>query len=103
MIAMAANEWVGVMYDLHEVNASRRYKAFGTLFDNLCRQKGTNTPKTAVDGDFWPACHNLGVAYSSDGVHFDHAADESKSSNQVPAIDKIGQNDGALDLAHLFF
>jgi hypothetical protein len=93
-----ANPDRGVMYDLPEKNASRRYKAFGSFNDNLCRGKDSKTPKTATDGTLWPPCHNLGVAYSSDGIHFDNAADMSKNAN-APGLDTVGQNDGALDLA----
>ena len=96
----------GVMYDAHEKNASRRYKAFGSFYSSndtattgLCRGKGSKTPSTAVDGDVWPPCHNLGVAYSPDGITFTHSADETKSSNGLPGLDVVGQNDGALDLA----
>ena len=86
------------MYDLHDKNASRRYKAFGTFYNNLCRGKDSKTPPTAKDGDTWPPCHNLGVAYSADGIHFDHAQDESQGHN-APGLDTVGQNDGAEDLA----
>ena len=90
----------GVMFDTHEQNASRRYKAFGSFWSNLCRQKGSGTPKSATHGTAWPPCRNLGVAYSADGVHFDHGEDESafQPGNQ-PGLDTVGQNDGALDLA----
>lgn len=90
----------GVMFDAHEQNASRRYKAFGSFWKNLCRGKGSGTPKSATEGTAWPPCHNLGVAYSADGIVFDHGKDASafQPGNQ-PALDTVGQNDGALDVA----
>ena len=94
-----------MIYDAHDKNSSRRYKAFGSFYgketatSGLCRGQGSKTPKTAANGDFWPPCHNLGVAYSSDGIHFTNAVDESNSKNDIPALDVVGQNDGALDLA----
>ena len=40
------------------------------------------------------------MAFSADGVHFDHAQDEDAyDPGNVPGLDKVGQNDGALDLA----
>ena len=90
----------GVMHDAHERNSSRRYKAFGSFWSNLCRGKNSTTPTTAHDGSLFPPCHNLGVAFSADGVHFDHAQDEDAyDPGNVPGLDKVGQNDGALDLA----
>lgn len=101
-----ANTDCGVMYDAHETNASRRYKALGTFYSResatsgLCRGKGSKTPKIASDGTFWPPCHNLGVAYSADGIRFDHAEDEdSFDPGNAPGLDTVGQNDGAEDLA----
>eukprot|EP01079_Euglenida_sp_SAG-EU17-18_P002935 gene2935-3513_t len=101
----------GVMYDLREANASRRYKAFGSFYAGdgpgrgLCRGPGSRAPVDGQDGTAWPSCHNLGVAYSGDGIHFDHAQDEGaydppppRQRNQ-PGLDLVGQNDGALDLA----
>jgi hypothetical protein len=90
----------GVMFDAHEQNASRRYKALGSFWKNLCREKGSGTPKSATGGTAWPPCHNLGVAYSADGLVFDHGKDASayQPGNQ-PGLDTVGQNDGALDLA----
>ena len=91
------------MYDQHETNASRRFKALGSFWGNLCRGKDSKTPKTASDGTQWPPCHNLGVAYSSDGITFDHAQNEgnegSHDPGNAPGLDTVGQNDGALDLA----
>eukprot|EP01043_Picozoa_sp_COSAG02_P044496 COSAG02_NODE_3980_length_5959_cov_4.500512_1_plen_196_part_00 len=90
----------GVMHDTHEHNSSRRYKAFGSFWSNLCRGQNSTTPTTAHDGSLFPPCHNLGVAFSADGVHFDHAQDEDAyDPGNVPGLDKVGQNDGALDLA----
>ena len=93
----------GVIYDTHDTNASRRYKAFGSFWKDgqWGKQKGDCArPKQAKDGDVWPACTNIGVAYSSDGIHFDHAMDETafQPGNQ-PGTRDIGQDDGALDLA----
>eukprot|EP01045_Picozoa_sp_COSAG04_P007411 COSAG04_NODE_387_length_15288_cov_17.787609_8_plen_247_part_00 len=93
----------GVIYDTHDANASRRYKAFGSFWKDgqWGKQKGDCArPKQAKDGDVWPACTNIGVAYSSDGIHFDHAMDETafQPGNQ-PGTRDIGQDDGALDLA----
>ena len=88
------------MYDQHETNASRRFKALGSFWSDLCRGKDSKTPKTASDGTQWPPCHNLGVAYSSDGITFDHAQNEgSHDPGNVAGLDAVGQNDGALDLA----
>ncbi len=88
----------GVMYDAHEVNESRRYKAIGSLwnYENCGRR-----PVNPVHGTTWPPCHCLGVNYSPDGVHFDGLlADESKlSPGDAPGMDTVGQDDGALDLA----
>lgn len=92
----------GVIYDSHDTNASRRYKAFGSFWSDEKQAKGdcARPPSNTVDGHVWPACTNIGVAYSSDGIHFDHAQDESnyKPGNQ-PGTRDIGQDDGALDLA----
>jgi hypothetical protein len=127
-IVMAASAGgCGLMFDAHECNASRRYKLFGQFFDGPQHHRasardgqhaadsparlrtvpgcgatggGSPDPRTAVDGTAWSPCHSLGVAYSADGVHFDHALNETahQPGNQ-PALDNIGQNDGTLDLA----
>jgi hypothetical protein len=76
LLLAAGNPDRGVMHDTHESNSSRRYKAFGSFWKNLCRAKNSSTPSTAHDGTLFPPCHNLGVAYSADGVHWDHAQDE---------------------------
>jgi hypothetical protein len=91
----------GVIYDAHEANASRRYKAFGSFWNDEKQHPGDcQRPKEAKDGDVWPSCTNIGVAYSSDGIHFDHAQDESKNKpGNQPGTRDIGQDDGALDLA----
>lgn len=95
----------GVIYDAHEKNASRRYKAFGSFWQNRypgqkAKRGDCVRPKDAKDGDEWGPCVNIGVAYSADGIHFDHAQDESANvpGNQ-PGTEQIGQDDGALDLA----
>eukprot|EP01046_Picozoa_sp_COSAG06_P051090 COSAG06_NODE_8256_length_2223_cov_1.250942_2_plen_413_part_00 len=88
----------GVMFDAHETNASRRYKAIGSLWNyEHCGKRPTNP----VHGTTWPPCHCLGVNYSPDGVHFDGPReDESKHSpGDAPGMDLVGQDDGALDLA----
>ena len=48
----------------------------------------------AKDGDQWPPCVNIGVAYSAegDGIHFDHAQDESVfTPGNQPGTREIGQ------------
>jgi hypothetical protein len=100
LLLAAGNPDRGVMYDSHDSNHSRRYKAFGSWWGNLCRDKNSTTPVTAHDGTQWPPCHNLGVAFSADGVHFDHAqAEDSFFPGNAPGLNVVGQNDGALDLA----
>ena len=88
----------GVMYDTHEGNESRRYKAIGSLWNyENCGKR----PVNPVHGTTWPPCQCLGVNYSPDGIHFDGMlADESKfSPRDAPGMDTVGQDDGALDLA----
>ena len=42
----------------------------------------------------------MGVAFSADGIHFDHAQDENKHDpGNAPGLDNVGQNDGAMNLA----
>jgi hypothetical protein len=86
----------GVLYDLRDSNASRRYKLFGGIDFHLCTSRPASN--TAVDGTAWPPCHLTGADYSADGIHFEHGANEST----IPAdqfYDVIGQNDGTLDVA----
>ena len=53
-----------------------------------------------MHGTKWPPCHTLGVSYSADGITFDHAANVSAfDPGNIPGLDKVGQDDGALDLA----
>jgi hypothetical protein len=90
----------GVLYDVHERNASRRYKALGSLWNYLhCGRR----PAHAVHGTRWPPCQCLGAAFSSDGVHWSGpTSDESEQSGgagDVPGLNIVGQDDGALDLA----
>ena len=66
----------GVIYDAHEKNASRRYKAFGSFWQNHYPGQKTKPgdcvagPADAQNGHVWGPCVNIGVAYSADGIHF---------------------------------
>lgn len=77
------------MYDLHEANTSRRYKALGSFWNySPCGRR----PKNPTHGTKWPPCHCLGVAYSADGLHWDHAEEESKHDpGNQPGLDVVGQ------------
>lgn len=86
----------GVVYDVRDVNESRRYKLFGGMDFHLCDKRPSSN--VAVDGTAWPPCHLTGVDYSADGIHFEHGFNEST----IPAsqfYDIVGQNDGTLDVA----
>ena len=90
----------GILYDEHERNASRRYKAMGSFWNYLhCGKRPTH----AVHGTKWPPCQCLGASFSADGVHWDGPlADESKQNGgkgNLPGLNAVGQDDGALDLA----
>ena len=54
----------GILYDAHERNASRRYKALGSFWNCLhCGKR----PANAVHGTKWPPCQCLGASFSADG------------------------------------
>jgi hypothetical protein len=87
----------GIIFDEHETNASRRYKALGSFWNyGNCGRR----PENPVHGTPWPPCHCLGISYSSDGIRFDHPNNVSAfDPGNAPGLDKVGQDDGALDLA----
>lgn len=91
----------GIIYDEHEKNASRRYKAFGTWWNygKTSDPLSCERPRNPVHGTKWPPCHTLGCSYSSDGITFDHANNYSGNFVNAPGMDTIGQDDGSLDLA----
>ena len=45
----------GVVYDVHDVNESRRYKLLGGMDFHLCEKRPSSN--VAVDGTTWPPCH----------------------------------------------
>ena len=103
MMAEAASG-TGILYDAHETNASRRYKALGSFWNYVSPDGGRCArPAHAVHGTKWPPCQCLGASFSADGLHWSGPLEDESQQNgrkgDLPGLDNIGQDDGALDLA----